>query len=126
MIKLFAAEAGEIGSISEFEWSEEEKVWPFEKDSDGNTLYCKEIITSLPNNGIKNVAHGIDVKEIHLAGGFMRWNQSLNNISELPLVSTTTLANQVSISMEGTNVTFVTGTNRTAHDGVGRIIYSKN
>ena len=49
------------GSIEEFQWSEDEQVWPFEKASDGSTLYCKEVdFGNLPNTGNKEVSHGID------------------------------------------------------------------
>lgn len=48
------------GGVSSFTWSASEQVWPFEKDSSGNTLYCIEVdCGAMPNAGDKNVAHGI-------------------------------------------------------------------
>jgi hypothetical protein len=50
-----------VGSIEEFQWSEDEQVWPFERAEDGSTLYCKKIDGGFgPNAGTKAIAHGID------------------------------------------------------------------
>jgi len=58
MISLKSSSAAEIGI--DFEWSASEQVWPFEKTSAGETLYCKEIaVASYPNNGFLAVAHNI-------------------------------------------------------------------
>ena len=39
-------------SVAEFKWSTSEQVWPFEKDSQGRVLYCKQSSPIvLPNNG---------------------------------------------------------------------------
>jgi hypothetical protein len=47
-------------STNEFKWSTAEQVYPFEKDSNGNILYCKQInFGNMPNNGTKQMAHGI-------------------------------------------------------------------
>ena len=44
-----------------FQWSTSEQVWPFEKASDGSTLYCKEFQNqgALPNTGNMYIAHGL-------------------------------------------------------------------
>jgi hypothetical protein len=49
------------GGISAFTWSTSEQVWPFEKDSAGRTLYCKEVNTgTLPTtNGESLTNHNI-------------------------------------------------------------------
>jgi len=49
-------------SVAEFKWSANEQVYPFEKSSAGEVLYCKEVYTSsLPNNGAQDIAHGITI-----------------------------------------------------------------
>ena len=43
-----------------FQWSTSEQVWPFEKDSTGRILYCKELnLGEPPNNGQVSKAHNI-------------------------------------------------------------------
>lgn len=62
MIKLVpnSATGVEGGSISSFQWTTSEQVWPFEKAADGSTLYCKESTAlTLPNNGYTYWAHNI-------------------------------------------------------------------
>lgn len=47
-------------SMADFPWSTSEQVWPFEKNSLGHTLYCKEVdFGYLPYNTSKTVAHNI-------------------------------------------------------------------
>lgn len=48
-------------SISSFQWSASEQVWPFETTiSGGDTLYCKQVYCgALPNNGTAFKAHDI-------------------------------------------------------------------
>jgi len=54
-----------------FQWSTDEQVYPFEKASDGSTLYCKEVdFGSLPNNGTKSVAHNLSGFTLHKFDGF--------------------------------------------------------
>lgn len=49
-----------LAGASSFTWSTSEQVYPFEKSSDGSTLYCKEIDCGAgPNAGVKDVAHNI-------------------------------------------------------------------
>ena len=56
MLRLVGVGVG----VEEFQWSEDEQVWPFERGVNGETLYCKEVnFGALPNNGTKTVAHGI-------------------------------------------------------------------
>ena len=56
MLRLVGVGVG----VEEFQWSEDEQVWPFEKAKDGSTLYCKEVdFGALPNHGLKQVTHGI-------------------------------------------------------------------
>ena len=55
-----------ITGTSELTWSNTEKVWPFEKDKQGRTLYCKEVpFGALPYQGVKTIAHGIPSPKIH-------------------------------------------------------------
>jgi hypothetical protein len=43
-----------------FQWSNSEQVYPFEKDINGNILYCKYISAgAMPNSGWSSVSHGI-------------------------------------------------------------------
>lgn len=49
-----------LRGVSSFQWSETEQVYPFEKASDGSTLYCKEVYAgNLAANGVRTVAHNI-------------------------------------------------------------------
>jgi len=50
---------GQVASFA-FTWSSSEQVYPFEKNINGDTLYCKQMESlTLPNNGYASVAHGI-------------------------------------------------------------------
>jgi hypothetical protein len=41
-----------LSGVSSFQWSSTEQVWPFEKNKEGETLYCKEIsLGNLPQSG---------------------------------------------------------------------------
>jgi hypothetical protein len=43
-----------------FQWSSSEQEYPFEKDINGNTLYCKELYApNGPNNSTVFLPHGI-------------------------------------------------------------------
>ena len=57
MLRLVGVGVG----VEEFQWSEDEQVWPFEKASDGSTLYCKEYknVGQMPNTGAMYIAHGL-------------------------------------------------------------------
>ena len=56
----FSSDLSSWDSINEVEWSSSEKLWPFEKDILGRTLYVKEVsLGALPNNGAIAIAHGI-------------------------------------------------------------------
>ena len=56
MLRLVGVGVG----VEEFQWSEDEQVWPFEKANDGSTLYCKEVDCGAgPNNGYSYTNHGI-------------------------------------------------------------------
>ena len=83
MLRLVSA-----GGIEEFQWSSEEQVWPFEKASDGSTLYCKEIDMDLvPNNGISHVSHsisGLDLTKVFKLAGEL--NSPSNGSLTLPHV----------------------------------------
>jgi hypothetical protein len=61
---------GSVAQPTSFEWSTVEQVYPFEKTSDGSTLYAIEVPFGYgPNNGVKTVAHNIpgdlDVTKLH-------------------------------------------------------------
>jgi hypothetical protein len=48
-----------LSGPSAFQWSIDEQVYPLEKDSSGNTLYCKEITFAMPQNGASYTAMNI-------------------------------------------------------------------
>lgn len=71
---------------------------------------------ALPNTGTKNVAHGLDINNTY---SFTRIygaasNQAGSAYLPLPFASPT-LANNISLSVDGTNVIIVTGSNRAAY-----------
>jgi len=114
------------GSIEEFQWSSDEQVWPFERASDGSTLYCKEVdCGSLPNSGFKGVSHGIlDLKEMVLLMGAVS-NGALTDFRPVPYVSTTTPAS-MDFSMSTTSILLYTGMDRTGFNASVRLLYTKS
>lgn len=66
-----------LAGASAFTWSESEQVYPFEKDTDGKTLYCKVLTIPSLAAGYASVAHGVGLanKIFHMyahiaAGGY--------------------------------------------------------
>jgi len=103
-----------------FQWSTDEQVYPFEKASDGSTLYCKEVDGgAMPNTGSKFVAHGLgDVTAINFYLITARVKNGEYNY-QFP-------NNDANVAVEGNYVQFFTGGwNASAYTGVARLIYSK-
>ena len=88
------------GSIEEFQWSTNEQVWPFEKASDGSTLYAKEVdFGYLPNTGYKGEAHNISNFEFPHSVSFTTrrttsHNLQLDTVNVWSSVSATTIGCQ--------------------------------
>lgn len=60
---------GGAGGLEAFQWSTSEQVWPFEKDLNGNTIYCKEFyVSSLPNTGAADTAINASQNVIKVVG----------------------------------------------------------
>ena len=119
---------GAGGSIEEFQWSEDEQVWPFEKRPDGSTLYCKYIdFGPLPNTVMSTVAHGvsnIDLFDIK-ANCYYPDKSFQDNREPLPIVHSSFVTSQVNLSVNDTNVRMECSSNRSAQAGLIRIIYAK-
>lgn len=96
-------------------YSDEEReigVW-----RDGKPLYQKTIeFGALPNNATKNVAHGISNLENIVNIISVARNTTSNNIIHIPHVHRSTVANQIQVSCDTTNVTVITATNSTQFD----------
>lgn len=85
MIRLNTSEHGG-GGISEFQWSTSEQVWPFEKDSTGNTLYCKQInVNPTANNGWVSTAHSTSYSKTKTLYGVLRNTSWAGALSAVPL-----------------------------------------
>lgn len=113
-------------SVSTFQWSNSEQVWPFEKSKLGYTLYCKEIaFGTLPNSAVKQVAHGItelaaDVKRLFKEQYIVTSNgQSFPAANPSPASCIASIVYGGNIYVQ-TGVTYSAGTTLTA-----RLIYSK-
>jgi hypothetical protein len=80
MIRIAKAGNQLLGGVEEFEWSTNEQVWPFEKDTDGGTLYCKKVdFGALPSNGIKKISDTIPLSsmlQIHRLWGVAKSSDS--------------------------------------------------
>lgn len=95
-----------------FEYGTTERV--VGKWIDGKSVYQKVInFGALPNNTTKNVAHGISS---------LNWLVSVDAIAKdsatfipLPLSSTVGLANQVSLTVNASDITIITGMDRTSY-----------
>jgi hypothetical protein len=58
------------GGVSTFTWSTSEQVWPFEKASNGNTIYAKEISIASWSSQVYSIAHNIsNLNKIHRLDG---------------------------------------------------------
>jgi hypothetical protein len=58
-IRFKCFKLGIVAHAPAFQWSTSEQVYPFEKASDGSTLYCKEITAGALSSGYTGTAHGI-------------------------------------------------------------------
>jgi hypothetical protein len=114
-----------VGGPVAFQWSTSEQVYPFEKDSSGNTLYCKEVdFGALPNAGVKSVAHGIDVAKVFSVIA------SANNgsASRIPVPSTwnsTAGAYDVFLELQTSNITIQDWIDWSMYSCKVRLIYAK-
>ena len=99
------------GGIEEFQWSTSEQVWPFEKTSDGKTLYCKEIICgAAPENGIKQVTHNITLnsQSVKKFDGIATFTGSSDGLP-IPFTSTASAATQIQAQCSPTSIYLRTG-----------------
>lgn len=120
---------GQVAQINPFQWSTSEQVWPFEKNSSGNTLYCKEInFGALPNNGTKNVAHNIsgfavaNLYRIEMTAINTTYGWSML----LPQVRNDSLTYQIGGGVSASNIYIVTAWDYTMVNSTVRIIYTKS
>jgi hypothetical protein len=117
--------------ISSFQWSTSEQVWPFEKASDGSTLYCKEIsLGAMPNAGSKNVAHsitGLAASDVFSFTGFAYDENYEGNIlvQQLPWPAAGNEPYEIQFYLYGANIVIYCASNISASSGVARIIYKK-
>lgn len=91
---------------------------------DGSAIYKKTIsLGNLPNNTTKTVAHGISNFGVlvNLEGHFTNGT----NTGPLPY-SATTLAKNVQIYADATNITIGTGEDRSAYSGYATLYYTKS
>lgn len=91
---------------------------------DGKMVYRKTVnIGSLPNNTVKNVAHGVTGLErlVRLYGSAGTGTVHV----PLPFVSSTSLAAAMAINLNGANIDITTGSDRTAFSGYVTIEYTK-
>jgi hypothetical protein len=112
--------------ISSFQWSTSEQIWPFEKASDGSTLYCKQVsFGALPNNGSKSVAHNItsfSPTKLH------RMEALSGNSSQqepTPNSSTSGTQYQIASGINTTDVYIITGVDRSSYNAIFYLIYAK-
>ena len=127
MLKLVENNAGPGGGVEEFQWSTSEQVWPFEKTADGKTLYCKEVdFGALPNNGTKNVNHGIS-----LSSNNQLWHLTMLGTGDVGLpipfvVSGANNTNQVQAYTSTTQLTTYSGANHSMRTARFRLWYIKD
>jgi hypothetical protein len=120
-----------VGGPVAFQWSTSEQVYPFEKGSNGETLYAKQVtISSFPNNGSQNYPHGIS----GLGSGTSRVKQIWgvvyrgNGLVARPMPYAHANGQYtIELLTDETNIIIGTGSNYFALDGSGyvRLIYSK-
>ena len=80
---------------------------------DGKTIYRKTInFGALPNNTTKSVAHGITLQNVMDIQGITTNGSGL--FLKFPHGSTSSMGNQITITINGANIDVVTGTDRTA------------
>lgn len=116
---------GKIRGITQadFEWSTSEQVYPFEKDSSGNTLYCKEIaFGALPNNGAKTIAHNVTSIDTTMHRmDFIQYNASSSYFTGADLAGGAPYGPYINSTIVGVTTTG----DFSALTGVVRLIYGK-
>lgn len=124
MIKVSSA----TPSVSSFTWSTSEQVWPFEKASDGSTLYCLQSAPIvLPNNGYSTWAHGI----LNLSGAKVhRFEDSIyvsaGGGSVMRLSDMNNGSNTMYCFVDGDNFGFrIYQENFSGYTGIIKLIYAK-
>jgi len=121
-----------LAGVSSFTWKTTEQVYPFEKASDGSTLYCKEVnCGTLPNNGQQEVAHNITFSpfsntKLHSLTGRITATTDPGWTGVIPYThpgAGFTLLNIVT----ATNITFISGAPLGSYgwQAVARLIYAK-
>ena len=121
MLRLVGVGVG----VEEFQWSEDEQVWPFEKTSDGDTLYCKEIdFGPLPDTGAGSRAHGIpnlDLTKVeHLSGMGLKAGENSFALG-YPTPNTTFI---VQLYITETTIQLLTARSWTGWNAKIKVIYS--
>ena len=121
MIKLSGS------SISTFQWSNSEQVWPLEKADDGSTLFCKLIeMGLLPNNGIKSVAHGLTLvsggTKMFSIRGIAYYTEAATQEEPMP---NNGAGDDFYIWIDETNVNVKCPGNRSQYNGKIKLIYAK-
>lgn len=119
------------GSV--FQWSTSEQVWPFEKASNGSTLYAKEInFGSLPDTGVKQVAHNISnllPSKVHNFYGIASndSNPGADSVLQLGYASAPNMwSNPIVLEADNNYINVITGASWPAsYTGKIRIIYAK-
>lgn len=118
MIKVTSA----IQTISSFTWSASEQVYPFEKATDGSTLYCKEYnLGNLPNTGTSSTALGFSTEKIYHIYAFAKY---LDDFVPLPLET----ADPYAVGWHPYSSNMVVQCLSSAwvnHVGTARVIYTK-
>ena len=72
-------------SVSEFQWSTAEQVWPFEKTNLNETVYARYYNAPSYTGGNLNIAHGITGIKVFRLYGTLTLN--INDIRPLPYVA---------------------------------------
>jgi hypothetical protein len=126
-IRFICAKLGQVAQVAPFQWSSSEQVWPFEKDRNGNTLYCKEVdCGTLPNNGYGYTNHNIsnlDVLKVHSCTG--KAVLSGSSYTFLPYAYPSSTADPIGLWCNATQIVIKTGTNWGAFQAMARMIYAK-
>lgn len=106
-----------------FQWSTLEQVYPFEKASNGDTLYCKEIsLGTMPNTGTKTVAHGLATSAAKTKR-ILGW--ATNGTATLPLCFYYAYSLGISVEIQAANISIRTDMDWSAYSGVLQVIYAK-
>ena len=111
------------GGFAAFQWSTSEQVYPFEKDSSGNTLYCKEVACgALPNNGTSTTAHGVAEVAANINKMF---RQEFKVVTSGDTAGNMLAAPQYTVEVRGANIHKYTSWDVSGYTLTARMIYSK-